>query len=81
MLREVFDLRRRKPTSGGPDRVIEQLDNVEHRLQKWINASPKNADWFRRDPIGAMQAAGLNIEDDIMMELELITQGIARKLK
>jgi len=58
MLREVFDLRRRKPTSGGPDRVLERLDNVEHRLQKWINTSPKNADWFGRDPIGAMHAAG-----------------------
>jgi len=27
-------------------------------LQKWINTSPKNADWFGRDPIGAMHAAG-----------------------
>ena len=45
------------------------------------SGSPKNADWFRRDPLGAMRAAGLDIEDDIMLELELITRSIAKKLR
>jgi hypothetical protein len=81
MLREVLILRKRKPSADGPDRLLEQLDKVEGRLQQWIKLSAKNADWFRRDPLGAMHAAGLDIEDDIMLELELITRSIAKKLK
>jgi hypothetical protein len=54
---------------------------VEKQLQEWTNRSAKNARWFRRDPLGAMRAAGLDIEDDIMLELELITKNIAKKLK
>jgi hypothetical protein len=81
MLREVFDLPRRTKPPGGPDRLLDQLDKVELRLQQWIAKSRKNAEWFRRDPMGAMHAAGLNMEDDILLELELITKAIAKKLK
>ncbi len=81
MLLEVFDLRRRKPPAAEPDRLLEHLTKVERDLKKWINDSSKNADWFRRDPLGAMRAAGLNIEDDIMLELETIAKSIAKKLK
>jgi hypothetical protein len=81
MLREVFDLRRRTSPPGGPDRLLDQLGKIEQQLQQWIAKSQKNAEWFRRDPMGAMQAAGLNIEDDILLELELITKAIAKKLK
>ena len=31
--------------------------------------------------MAAMRSAGLNIDDDILLELELITRDIARKLK
>jgi hypothetical protein len=78
---EVFDLRRRKPQPAEPDRLLDQLNKVEEDLQKWIGDSKKNADLFRRDPLGAMRAAGLNLEDDIMLELEIITRSIAKKLK
>jgi hypothetical protein len=81
MLREVFDLPRRTKPPGGPDRLLAQLDKVELQLQQWIDKSPKNAALFRRDPMGAMHAAGLNMEDDILLELELITKAIAKKLK
>jgi hypothetical protein len=81
MLGEVFDLRRRKPQAAEPDRLLDQLNKVEEDLQKWIGDSKKNADLFRRDPLGAMRAAGLNLEDDIMLELEMITRSIAKKLK
>jgi hypothetical protein len=81
MLREVFDLRRRKTIPGDPDRLLDQLGKVERQLQEWIAKSPKNAERFQRDPLGAMQAAGLNMEDDIMLELELIAKTIAKKLK
>jgi len=81
MLSEVFDLRRRKALPGGPDRLLDRLDKVERQLQQWITSAPENADWFRRDPLAAMRAAGLNMEDDIMLELELVTKTIAKKLK
>ncbi len=72
---------RRKSIPAGPDHLIEQLDKVERQLQQWIASSPKNAERFRRDPLGAINAAGLNMEDDIMLELELIAKAIAKKLK
>jgi hypothetical protein len=81
MLLEVFDLRRRKPPAAEPDRLLHHLNKVEQDLQKWIGNSKKNADLFRRDPLGAMRAAGLDLEDDIMLELEMITKAIAKKVK
>ena len=81
MLVEVFDLRRRKPPATEPDPLLDQLHKVERDLKKWISSSSKNADLFRRDPLGAMRAAGLNLEDDIILELEIITKSIAKKLK
>jgi hypothetical protein len=81
MLVEVFDLRRRKLPNAKPDRLLDQLDKVERELKEWIGRSSSNADWFRRDPLGAMRAAGLDLEDDIMLELEMITRSIAKKMK
>jgi len=77
----VLALSRRKTPSAGNDRLLEQLDKVERQLQQWIASSKKNAAWFRRDPLEAMRAAGLDVEDDIMLELEMITRTIAKKLK
>ena len=81
MLVEVFDLGRRKPHAAEPDRLLTHLHKVEEDLKKWLGHSKKNAALFRRDPLGAMHAAGLNLEDDIMLELEMITKSIAKKLK
>jgi hypothetical protein len=77
----VLALSRRKTPSAGNNRLLEQLDKVERQLQQWIASSKKNAAWFRRDPLEAMRAAGLDVEDDIMLELEMITRTIAKKLK
>jgi hypothetical protein len=81
MLPGVFDLRRRKPQAAEPDHLLDHLNKVERDRQKGMGSSPKNAALFRRDPLGAMRAAGLNLEDDIMLELEMITKSIAKKLK
>lgn len=64
-----------------PDNLLSQLENAEDALQGWIQSSPENLIFFRRDPIAAMRAAGLNIDDDILLELELITSAIAKNLK
>lgn len=74
-------MRRRKLHADDPDRLLNHLSKVEQDLQKWMGDSKKNADLFRRDPLGAMRAAGLNMEDDIMLELEMVIKSLARKLK
>jgi len=61
--------------------LLRELDKVERQLQEWIARSKKNADWFRRDPLAAMRDAGLDMEDDTMLELQQITRAIAKKLK
>jgi hypothetical protein len=63
------------------DRLITELDRVEGQLKHWINSSEQNARMFREDPIAAMRAAGLDMEDELICELERITHGIARKLR
>ena len=67
--------------SAKPDRLMSQLEEAEEALQRWIRKSPANHTFFRRDPIGAMRKAGLDIDDDILLELEIITSTIAKKLK
>lgn len=67
-----------RPTSAHLQREMER---VEEQLQDWLRRSPENARLFRRDPLAAMQTAGLNIDDEIILELERIMASIARKLK
>jgi len=57
------------------------MERVEIQLQDWLQSSPENARIFRSDPLAAMRAAGLDIDDEIMLELERIMSSIARKLK
>jgi hypothetical protein len=77
----VLDLRRPKTPPAGADPLLHRLDKVEAQLQEWIDSSPSHAEQFRRDPLGAIREAGLNMDDDIMLELELITKAIAKKLR
>jgi len=65
----------------GHDRLLNELERVEARLQEWIQESPQNAQLFRSDPMAAMKAAGLDIDDEIMLELERVVAEIARRLK
>lgn len=57
------------------------MERVEAQLQNWLQSSPENARLFRIDPLAAMRAAGLDIDDEIMLELKRIMSSIARKLK
>lgn len=67
-------------SGADPDRLLRELERVEARLQRWIQEAPENALLFRSDPLAAMKAAGLNIDDEIMLELERVIAEIARKL-
>ena len=73
--------RRSSEAASESDRLMSELGKVEGQLQHWISRSDKNARLFRQDPIAALRAAGLAIEDDLMCELEIIMRGIAQKLK
>ncbi len=72
---------KKRSTHRKPDRLITELERFEVRLQEWTSSSPANLRLFRKDPLRAMQAAGLDVEDDIMLELQFVTAAIARKLK
>ena len=63
-----------------PD-LVNELEKVEAQLQQWLAKSRGNANLFRTDPIAALRAAGVDIEDETMMELEIILSNIARKLR
>jgi predicted TIM-barrel fold metal-dependent hydrolase len=73
--------RRSAAAATESDRLINELGKVEGQLQHWISRSDENARLFRKDPVAAMRAAGLAIEDDLICELEMIMRGIAQKLK
>jgi hypothetical protein len=64
-----------------PDKVISELEKAEARLQDWLEASKDNAALFRRDPVTALRLAGMDLEDDIMLEIETILDDIAKKLR
>ncbi|HEX7289120.1 MAG TPA: hypothetical protein VF532_23250 [Candidatus Angelobacter sp.] len=74
-------LLRKQKAPSKPDRLLSELERVERRLQKWMQSSPQHAQLFRSDPLAAMQAAGLDIDDEIMLELERVVAAIAGKLR
>lgn len=73
--------RKKKKSKKQPDRLIAELERSEERLQYWLELSPENVLLLRADPMSALRKAGLDMEDDIMLELETIMSGIARKLR
>ncbi len=75
------ELLKKKTRKSQPDPLISELEEVETQLRKWLESSEEHAQLFRRDPIAAMRAAGVDLEDDTIMELELIASAIARKLR
>lgn len=69
------------PPQRGLRPLMGKLAQREHALQQWLQRSEANARWFRRDPIAALRAANLGIEEDVLLELEAVTRAIAQKLK
>jgi hypothetical protein len=74
------ELRKKNIAQVRPD-PLNELEKVEARLQQWLARSQGNVRLFRTDPIAALKAAGVDLEDDTMMELEMILADIARKLR
>lgn len=58
---------------------MQALHNVESRLSAWLNECDLNAELFRRDPLTAIRAANLGIDEELLTELEEALAGIALK--
>jgi hypothetical protein len=63
------------------DPLIKALLGCESRLAAWLNESALNAALFRHDPMTAIRAANLGIDESLLCDLEEILTGITLKLK
>jgi hypothetical protein len=63
------------------DPLLQALLDCEDRLTSWLCESVHNAEFFRRDPLVAIRAANLGIDEGLLGELEETVTGIALKLK
>ena len=53
----------------------------EKDLHKWIGASEKNAQLFLENPIKALEAANLGVQQDVLNELRAISNLVLNTLK
>ena len=65
----------------GPDDLLRELAGKESDLCDWLSSSDKNRQWFAADPVGAIRAAELGIDEHLLQQLEVTTRSIARKLR
>ena len=63
------------------DSLLRALFECEERLHDWLENSAHNALWFAKDPVGAIRAANIGMDENLLSELEAVTVGIACKLK
>jgi len=62
------------------DHLLLALRQCDDHLDMWINESPANVCMFVEDPTAAMQAAGPDLDMDVMLELEAVLSRLAQKL-
>jgi hypothetical protein len=63
------------------DPLLQALLDCESRLTAWLSESVRNAELFRRDPLVAIRAAKLGIDECLLGELEGTVTGIALKFR
>ena len=61
--------------------LLTALEHCEDRLRSWTGASEANSRLFDQNPAAALEAAGLQLDRDAMMEFETVLQALARKLE
>jgi hypothetical protein len=66
---------------ASPDPLLQELSRCEGRLSDWLAGSEGNAQWFAQDPIAALRAADLGLDEDTLRDLEEIAGSIARKIR
>lgn len=63
------------------EHLLQELSARENDLLQWIRSSERNTRLFTADPIAAIRAANLGIDEQVLYQLELITLSIAKKLR
>ena len=61
--------------------LLQELARKEQQLVEWIQTSERNTQWFAKDPMSAIRAANLGLNENILQQLEFITASIAKKLR
>lgn len=64
----------------GTDLLLAQLYACEEQLHAWLGRSEENAAFFAADPVGAMRAADIGMDEEALQELASVLTGIQRKL-
>lgn len=67
-------------SDAGTDMLLAQLYACEEQLQAWLGRSEENAALFAADPVAAMGAANLGMDEEALQELASVLAGIHRKL-
>ncbi len=68
------------PPDDKVGRLLRELASKQTQLDAWLRSSDTHAVWFRKDPIAAIRAANLGIEEEFLKELESVAATIAMKL-
>ena len=62
------------------EQLLQALSQCDDQLDRWISKSQDNAVLLMEDPMAAMNAAAADLDHDVMLELEAVLSGLARKL-
>lgn len=62
------------------EQLLHALSQCDDQLDRWISKSQANAVLLMEDPMAAMHAAAADLDHDVMLELEAVLSGLARKL-
>lgn len=68
------------PPAIQSDRLLHALSECQNQMNVWLSKSPANVCLFMEDPLAAMMAANPDMDFDVMLELEAVLSGLARKL-
>lgn len=64
----------------GTDLLLAQLYACEEQLHAWLDRSEENAAFFTADPVAAIRAANIGMDEEALQELASVLAGIQRKL-
>jgi hypothetical protein len=60
---------------------MQELQRCEAGLNARLGQSAANADWLVRDPVGALRAANLGMDEQVLAELGATMKMIAEKIE
>lgn len=62
------------------EQLLQALSQCDDQLDRWISKSQANAALLMEDPMAAVHAAVADLDQDVLLELEAVLSGLARKL-